>query len=141
MIVRSVRTVALMVAAGAALSARPAMGAGVPCPDAIHTGIPVGASDTKHEVASASALSAVSPGGDVTFQTFAYVYATPAGAYLEDGHPHGWIVPLDGTDRASVLSALAKLRESVPPSKLSAGATAALSPGWRTTLQPCASRA
>jgi hypothetical protein len=132
---------ALAAAVVAASWAVPAAAGTAHCPDAIpaNSGTTVGGNAApKYEVASASALNAVSPDGDVTFAAFGYLYTTRgAGAYVEDGHPHGWIVPVDSTDTAAIIKALAKLASQLPPSKLSAGAKAALTPGWKLRLLIC----
>jgi len=122
-----------------------AMAATAPCPGAIpaNSGTSVGGNaEPKYEVASASALNALSGQGDVAFAGFGYLYTTRgAGAYVEDGHPHGWIVPVDSTDPAAILKALAKLANELPPSKLSAGAKAVLTPGWKMTVLACTTHA
>jgi hypothetical protein len=135
----------LRAVAAAALAATACTAAGVAgtasCPGSIpaNAGTSVGGNGApKYEVTSVSALSAVSPDGDVTFAGFGYLYTTRgAGPYLEDGHPHGWIVPVDSIDTGAVLKALAKLQKDLPPSKLSDGAKAALAPHWKLTVLPC----
>jgi hypothetical protein len=113
------------------------------CPGSIppNSGNVVGGNTSpKYDVVSASALNAVSPNGDVTFQAFGYLYTTRAGgAYIEDGHPHGWIVPVAASDTGSILKALAKLQHDLPPSQLSDGAKAVLTPGWNLTVLTCTS--
>ncbi|HTA37853.1 MAG TPA: hypothetical protein VK760_02195 [Candidatus Acidoferrales bacterium] len=126
---------------GAAACVAPAVAGTAHCPDAsrANAGIAVGGNTAPtYEVTSASALNATSPDGDVALASFGYLYTTRgAGAYVEDGHPHGWIVPVDSTDPAAILKALAKLANELPPSKLSAGAKAVLAPGWKLTVLPC----
>jgi len=129
----------------AAAWAAPAAAGTAHCPDAIppNSGTSVGGgAQPTYEVTSASALNATSPDGDVTFAGFGYLYTTRgAGAYVEDGHPHGWIVPAGSTDTAAILKALAKLQSGLPASKLSAGAKAALTPGWKLTVLVCTAHA
>jgi hypothetical protein len=111
------------------------------CPGSIpaNTGTSVGGNgEAKYEVTSASALNAVSPDGDVAFVSFGYLYTTRgAGPYLEDGHPHGWIVPAGSTSPDAILKALAKLQNDLPPSKISDGAKAVLAPHWKLSILPC----
>lgn len=126
---------------GAASLTAPAVAGTAPCPGAIRpnagAGVGGNASPT-YEVTSASALNAVSPDGDVTFPAFGYLYTTRGGgAYVEDGHPHGWIVPAGSTGAPAILKALAKLQNELPPSKLSAGAKAVLTPGWKLAVLTC----
>jgi hypothetical protein len=110
------------------------------CPGAIPAGNSVGdGSGIANTITAVSALSAVGPDGKAAFSPFGYLYATRgAGAYVEDGFPHGWIVAATGTAPSDVRAAYAKLRDDVPPSKLSQGAAMILNPAWTLAIVPCA---
>jgi hypothetical protein len=142
MIRRYARTAAAAIAVAAAVWAAPVNAQKAACPGVIPwwsgTSV-IGKSAPAYEVTGASALSAVSPDGDVTFSSFGYLYATKAaGEYIEDGHPHGWIIHIDGADEGSVRKGLTALQTQLPADKLSGGAHAVLTGGWKLSVVPCA---
>jgi hypothetical protein len=85
-------------------------------------------------VAAAIALPAITPclADAATMQCPGVIPAgNPVGA-------HGWIVAATGTAPSGVRAAYAKLRDDVPPSKLSQGAAMILNPAWTLAIVPCA---
>jgi hypothetical protein len=137
--IRSLCAAAIASALAAGATAQAGAASGV-CPESIPVGNSVGGGpDAAHAVTAVIAVSALSPEGDVNLQRFGYAYTTyGAGAYLEDGHPHGWIVAIDGTDAASIRKGLVKLHDTLPPSKLSAGAQAVVTQDWKIVAAACA---
>ncbi len=126
----------------AVLGAAPAVAANPSCrgADRPNGEISVNGNDgAKYEVMSASALSAVSPDGDVTFASFGFLYTTRgAGPYVQDGPPPGPIFHIKGTDVASIRSGISGLLKEVPDVNLSVAAKAVATRGWTLIVSPCA---
>jgi hypothetical protein len=124
----------LLLAAMAAIACtRAAFGAApaAECPGAREIGTTAnGKAGEGNEIVAVSALTSRSPGGDVTFASFAYVYTTHSGArYLQDTVSQA-IVPIGDPNLAAVRSAYRSFRSSFPAVPVSAGATALMADGW-----------